>query len=537
MLGRHEILARPHWRPFAANSVLLQLPIAELRALDGLVVFVRSNGIENLKEVDCRIWARLNDGLDGLDDATRAMAATEGPEAPQLLALRGAADSLRACRDFNGTSRIPRRQYARDISLAFADLPVRWQERLTDIRARRDDGEISLADDIFKRMIQKLAQYAWYMHDIGFPAELTLAGLQAFHEYETTRISNRGKRLASATILATFSDIQNYMRLSGDYADSLCLEVRKLLQKLGEKVDAEISSKYAALAAIDVRAIRPRAEAVLADAANRPNPAQRCQQRNRAMALAIPLTTPLRREWHELKFGRDIVWDDGRYRLRNYKLRKNRHRRGREEYPGSIHPSAQQFVDAVLLQDDDPKYLDALRERAEQMMWPLFAHPNGSEVAPNYVSQVWSKEFGTGAHIARTIAYDILFALGEKATRGAMLLNDHQSTQAAAKYIGQQARAAALAAAARERDDMFEELMSEVDFRHHSDAAQPHWSPGKDGVVNPETKGSHGLMECPSSDDLGHERLISNGGPGSLVLQFRPLTCGAASGASRRSWP
>ncbi|WP_424934428.1 hypothetical protein [Amaricoccus macauensis] len=161
---------------------------------------------------------------------------------------------------------------------------------------------------------------------------------------------------------------------------------------------------------------------------------------------------------------------------------------GSEDYPGSIHPSVQQFVDAVLLQDDDPKYLDVLRERAEQMMWPLFIHPNGSEVAPNYVSQVWSTELGTGAHIARTIVYDFLFALGENATRGAMLLNDHQSTQAAAKYIGQQARASALAAAARERDDIFEELMPGVDLRHRSDSAQPQWSPGKDVAVNSETR-------------------------------------------------
>ncbi|MBL6430109.1 MAG: hypothetical protein HOY44_21525 [Maritimibacter sp.] len=40
---------------------------------------------------------------------------------------------------------------------------------------------------------------------------------------------------------------------------------------------------------------------------------------------------------------------------------------------------------------------------------------------------------------------------------------------------------------------------------------------------------------CPSSGDLEHERLISNGGSGSMGFQSMPLSGGAASGASRWS--
>jgi hypothetical protein len=43
--------------------------------------------------------------------------------------------------------------------------------------------------------------------------------------------------------------------------------------------------------------------------------------------------------------------------------------------------------------------------------------------------------------------------------------------------------------------------------------------------------------DCPSSDDLGHEGLISNGGSGSLMVQSTPRADGAASGASRWSLP
>ncbi|MCV2866637.1 hypothetical protein, partial [Defluviimonas sp. WL0075] len=42
---------------------------------------------------------------------------------------------------------------------------------------------------------------------------------------------------------------------------------------------------------------------------------------------------------------------------------------------------------------------------------------------------------------------------------------------------------------------------------------------------------------CPSSEDLGHEWLIWNGGPGSFGFQFMLRSGDAASGASRWFWP
>ena len=45
------------------------------------------------------------------------------------------------------------------------------------------------------------------------------------------------------------------------------------------------------------------------------------------------------------------------------------------------------------------------------------------------------------------------------------------------------------------------------------------------------------VVACPSSDDLGHEGLIGNGGSGSLMVQSMPRADGAASGASRSSLP
>lgn len=455
-MTRHVILAKPHWQPNAASPILLGMPLTELQALDSLIEFMMEHGCTELRPSDCRVWARLNNDSTAIEHAIAALIKTDGPEALPLAPLRAAERTLTACARFAGISREPRRAYQRKISLYPEDLPMDWQQHLGRIRDRKDDGEIKLAPDLLDRMTRKLCQYGRYLQENGMALDFDIPSLRAFYAYETTRISNRGAALRPATITATFSDLRDFLRFSKAYPKPLVKELDKLLQKLRDRASVETARKFAALAAIDITTIHPRAEEVLEDVARQTNPAKRVIKRNRAMAIAVPPLTPLRREWHDLRFGRDLVWTEGRYRLRDYKLRKTRHLPGREEYPGSVHPSVQHFVDARLLQDDDPKYLDALRDAAEEEEWPLFVHPDGTFVAENYVSQVWSSEFGTGAHICRSIVYDVVFAISEDATLAGMLINDHTSRQARKKYTGDRAKAAALVAAGKEIDDISE---------------------------------------------------------------------------------
>lgn len=455
-MTRHQILAKPHWQPNAASPILLSLPLAELQSLDSLVEFMSEHGCTELTPSDCHVWARLNEDAAAIEHVIAAMIKTDGPEAPPLAPLRSAAQKLTACARFAGISRKPRRDYVRKISIYPDDLPLSWQNHLADILDRRDDGDIKLAPDLYDRMTRKLCQYGWYLRENDMPLDFEIPSLRAFYAFETTRISNRGAPLSTSTIIATFADLRDFLRFSKVYPKRLIKELNKLLKKLRDRADVETAQKFEALAAIDITTIHPRAEAILAEVAKQTNPANRVIKRNRALAIAVPPLTPLRREWHDLRFGRDLVWNEGRYRLRDYKLRKTRHLIGREEYPGSVHPSVQHFVDARLLQDDDTKYLDALREKAEEQEWPLFVHPDGALVAENYVSQVWSSEFQTGAHICRSIVYDVVFAISEDATLAGMLMNDHTSQQARKKYTGDRAKQAALAAAGKEIDDLFD---------------------------------------------------------------------------------
>ncbi|MFZ7094024.1 hypothetical protein [Primorskyibacter sp. 2E233] len=453
-MTRHAILSKPHWRHDAASPVLLSMPIEELRALDSLVEFIVKHGCGQLEISDCRAWARMNEGVTALRHAAAALQKTDGNDAPPLAALHAAESELAACASFGGIRRETTRIYTRSISLSEDDLPEAWKTQLSRIHDRIFDGEVVKAPDLLDRMTRKLCQFGWFLRKSDMPLMLDIPGLRAFYTYETTRISMRGAPLRPATITATFADLRDFAAMSQAYPAGLVSEIDKLLVKLRDRADVVQPQKYAALARLDVSRIIPRAAEIAAGVPNYRNPAQRVIQRNRAMALAVPPMTPLRREWHDIRFGRDLVWSAGRYRLRDFKLRKTRHQVGREAYPGSIHPSVQSYVDARLLQDDDATYLDEFRAVAEAERWPLFQHPDSGDVSENYVSQVWSVEFGTGAHICRTIVYDIVFAISEGATLAGMVLNDHTSRQARKKYTSDQAAAAALAAASAELNDI-----------------------------------------------------------------------------------
>lgn len=456
MLTRRQILSKAHWQQLASNSVLLQMPVQQLRALDSLVEFMRKHGCDKLEEGDARAWARMGEDIAILEHACVAVEALDGPDAPALPALRVAHAGMEERAAFEGVPSEPTRSYRRTKSVPEADLPVHWQARLAEIELRREEGGDGPSKEIFLRMKRKLCEYCRFVRAKNMADDLSVEGLRSFYQYETTRISTRGAPLRPATVLNTFGDLRAYMRLSGDYSTGLVSEIDKLTEKLRDYAEGGVARKFAALARIDIKAILPEAHAMLDDAEHIQSAARRHMRRNRALALALPPMMPLRREWHELRFGRDLVWSEDRYRLRNYKLRKTRDCQNREVYEGSVHPSVQRFVDAVLLQDEDQRYLEAFREQAEMQEWPLFMHPTGACVSVNYVSQVWTSKLGTGAHIARTIVYDLLFALGTDETRGGMLLNDHSSRAAADKYIAEQARATSFMAATKKRDEIFE---------------------------------------------------------------------------------
>ncbi|GAA6194016.1 hypothetical protein NBRC116597_39370 [Phaeobacter sp. NW0010-22] len=176
--------------------------------------------------------------------------------------------------------------------------------------------------------------------------------------------------------------------------------------------------------------------ALLDKTVNSGRPGKRHILRNRATALGLPAILPLRRDWHRIVFGKTQFWDRGRYRFRNFKPGKTALLDGRRTFPASIHPRMSCFIDALLLQDNDPKYLEALRQKAEQEQRPLLVHPNGMPAAKSYVSRVWANTAGTGATISRTMMHDHFGAKREEGLTKAMILCDQYSPNTPDHYKG-----------------------------------------------------------------------------------------------------
>ncbi len=213
-------------------------------------------------------------------------AALEGPDASELVALRAAQETFAEKKKFKGIPKGATRSHRRVKSVPERDLPESWRGRLEEISARRFDGSIALADSLFDRMKRKLCEYIRFVRDEGLAKEITLEGLQAFFQYETTRISNRGGPLRPSTVLNTFQDLRDYMHLSGDYPPELVLDMTRLLENcatMPKRDRAEIRSAGTHRSQIDFAesSVHPRQRRHLLTR-------ETSHTRNRALATALP---------------------------------------------------------------------------------------------------------------------------------------------------------------------------------------------------------------------------------------------------------
>ena len=107
------------------------------------------------------------------------------------------------------------------------------------------------------------------------------------------------------------------------------------------------------------------------------------------------------------------------------------------------------FIEALILQDNDPAYLDELRGAAIAEHRPLYVRPDGLQCPYGWYGRAWSRHAGTGGHIARTLINDEFAGgpidddeirelgfdpSGEFAVQVGMIANHHSSARTRSKY-------------------------------------------------------------------------------------------------------
>ncbi|WP_417525760.1 hypothetical protein [Marinovum sp.] len=433
---RFRILAKPAWQTIVGHPVVSSLSLDQLRALDGFFEHLAQYRVTDPQPEDFLAFASLGPGGRALQHLHAGLARFDASD-PNLEHVDAALAHILPKENFKGHTGKGRATYTRSVSVSLEELPPSWRQVLQDLDVRRMAGDRSApAPSILDRMKQKLGQYILVVRREGLPEELHQEGLTAFYaDLSSRRSLASGAPLRPATLRATWEELARFARHRGTYPDELMQALRQTFRTLTDEEATTTQLKYEKLHGIggppDV--IR-EALKMVETAQTKASPATRHNLRNRAAAFALPAVLPLRREWHRIVFGKTLFFERGRYRLRNYKPGKTSLLDGSRAFPGSIHPMLSRFVDALVLQDNDPRYLKALRSHAETVHRPLFVHPDGTPVARNYVTNVWRDVAGTGAHAARTMMHNHFGARGEEGVRKAMILCQQRSRQSADRY-------------------------------------------------------------------------------------------------------
>ncbi len=454
-----RILAKPAWRDLSKESGISKLSLPAIRALDSFFDHQIRHGLSRVVEEDFRAWADLGQGAADLQHLRAALELLDPTNEGISVIARLHHDALRK-ETSRRTSSKGRAVYLRTVSVPREELPRDWQAFLGDLARRKKTGLGSApAPSILERMTRKLGEYIFAMRLAGMDEELHQEGLTEFYSQLTGRVSSRsGEPLRPATLRATWEELERFARLRETYPPELLEELKQTLEMLHEDEAQSSQLKFGKLHGIGSPLdVMRTALDMLASSVELKSTLDRHIQRNRAAALGLPAGLPLRREWDRLVFGKTLFWSSERYRLRNFRPQKTAHQSGRQDFPASFHPSMTPFIDALVLQDNDPKYLDELRRHVEASNRTLFVNPNGAACAKSYVSRVWSDILGTGATVTRTMMHEHFGAQGDAGTAKAMALCNQISESTARHYQGlslQQTRASMA------QDDLADELAS-----------------------------------------------------------------------------
>ena len=436
MTLRHALLARPHMEVLRDHPDIDAFSYDELCALEAFMGFCANHRLGDPSGSDVQAFARLCDqGPAVLGSLRKALSRLGiGRELCDEVEVVQAVQAHKVA--FDGVPREMTRAYSRKFSLPVEELPVAWQKTL-----RRLNVEGEYSSSIRKRMRDRLGMFAWSAQRAGYPVDLAdTAALRAF--YEDMRARSIARQRATAEKQGFISDVDTprwaYLRstweelrrfaaahgLPGAVRDKLDVTYSVLFKREERQVAQKMVK---ARVAGTVPELLKKAEAMLEDASSLPLPQMRHAMRNRAAAIALGCAVPARPADVLAKhiLGVGITHEPARngYRFR-YTAGKTSGSTGAQiDIP--LQPWWNKFVDALILQDDDPRYLGPLRVKAFSEQRPLYVHYDGTPAAYPWYSRMWSIVAGTGGHIARTLVYDHELLSGAEGVAYGRAVNGH----------------------------------------------------------------------------------------------------------------
>lgn len=463
MTPRHLILRQPHMQHLIDLPEIQDMPDEELYALEGLMAFCVDQELEDPAASDIRAFCALRDQSPAdLDALSGAMQRLEMPDT-FLTEVAEVAAALRHQAEFKGITKGRNRDYVREVSVPVQDLPDDWQVTLRKLH------RLGTLD----RMQSRLGMFAWSARQAGLPVDLgCIEALQTFYQDMRARSIARQREqdakqgLVSdidtprwAYLRGTWEELYRFARTHGCHHETL-EELGITFQTLTTKEAGQSSQKMTKVMKIgSASSLLAKARQMLTAANDVERADWRHARRNCAAAIALGIGVPARPldvfEHHI--FGQGLFYENGAYVFR-YRPQKTR-LTITELFEVELNVEGwSPFIDALILQDQDPRYLDDLRTKTLAEQRPLYVNYNGSRCVYSWYSRQWEKMTGTGGHIARTLIYDEMAGLGEFGIRYSKSSAHHVTDQISDKYRSANAIAASRKIAkatmvARSRDD------------------------------------------------------------------------------------
>ena len=452
------LLRAPHMAGVAQLPGIADVTAEELEALEPFVAFCAEHRVAAPKTADLRAFLAL-ECPPGAADPARAREAVHGTlarlaalervlyrldfGARLIAAARTAREDLRHRGFFRGYNHGKRRSYTRSVSLPVADLPSDWQATLRALRRDR-----AYSPSILDRMERRLGMLAWSADKAGLPIDLEVPEAECAL-YDDMIDRSRTKAIKNGEDPASAQPRWSYLRSTAE-------ELRRFAMRLGvsdatrERLDRNYRGfdqlehhqtplkMFAALQAPGLPVTLAKARHELEEAQATRNPAHRHQRRLKACARGITVACPPR--------ARDVVdrmlWGKGVF----YRPETNSYAfKYAQSKPGVVldipfEPGFNMFFDALLLGDNDPRYLPALRDRAIAQHQSLFLRYDGAPVAYGWFGRAWDEAIGSSGHLARTLLQTFLADLGEVGLDYGRRAIGHRSHRTMEKYRDEHAR-------------------------------------------------------------------------------------------------
>lgn len=437
MTPRVVLLRQPHMAGLRDHfaTALDAMSDAELRGLEAFMRFCAESRIPDPTKADINAFAELGEQspklMLSLADALHRIGLSEA-----CTDARVVAEARRHRMSFKGVTKGANRAYARRVSVPIDQLPEAWQATLKRLRL-----EERFAPSVWDRMVSRLGMFAWSAERAGLPLDLgNTEALKALYVdmRERSKDIQRRRDEKNGQVRSDYTPRWAYLRSTWE-------ELRRFAKNHGlpSAVYDQLTETYSELTALESRQpaekiVKARdagsrmdlyrtAEQMLADASLKDHPHHRHALRNRAAAIALGCAVPARPEdvvSHHI-LGQGITFEPGRnaYRFR-YTPKKTRFSTG-QKINIPLLPTWNKFIDAVILQDQDPRYLGQLRAKAIDEKRPLYVQYDGTPAAYAWYSRMWERVAGTGGQIARTLIYDDAVARGEDGIEAARLMAGH----------------------------------------------------------------------------------------------------------------